>query len=356
MTRIEYLKSKLPEGYGAAIFTNSNNRFYLTGMRSSAGMLVITPDKAYFFTDSRYIELAKRTIKGCEVAEAAKITEDLAKLLSDIGVKKCMMENIITVAEADRFKAELKGIEIDLSSGLMDAVLACREIKDAEEHETMKKAQQISDDAFEKTISEIKVGMTEREVRLKLDGYMREFGAEDTAFDSIVVSGENGSLPHGVPGERKLQKGDMVTIDFGAKYKGYCTDITRTIAIGEISKEQHEIYDIVKTAQETAVAALKAGMGCVEMDKISRDIITEKGFGEMFRHGLGHSLGIEIHEEPRFSPSAKGDAKVGMVMTIEPGIYVPGKYGVRIEDSCIITETGCIPLSRITKELITIEV
>ncbi len=354
MTRIDNFRKALPENFGAVLILNASNRFYITGFRSSAGLAVITENEAFFYTDSRYIEMAKRTIKGFEVKESAKAAEEVAKLLLEKGIKSCMMENVITVAEAERYKKELKDIEVDLSSQLVNVILHCREIKDEQEIALIEKAQQIADDAFEATLKEMKQGMTEREVMLILEGSMRRLGAEDIAFDSIIVSGENGSLPHGVPGERRLQSGDMVTMDFGAKYGGYRCDITRTIAIGEISQEQRDIYDIVKAAQLAGVEALKPGVDCASIDKVSRDIITEKGFGEMFRHGLGHSLGIDIHEDPRLAPASKDTTKVGMVLTVEPGIYIPEKYGVRIEDSCVVTESGCRPLSRITKELITL--
>ncbi len=354
MTRVEKLRRTLPKDFGAALILNGSNRFYLTGFRSSAGLAVITQTDAYFYTDSRYIEMAKRTINNFNIIETAKPAEAVAELLNENKITSCLMENVITVAEADRYKNELDGLKIDLSSRLVNAILSCREIKDELEIATIEKAQQITDDAFEQTLKEIKQGMTEREVMLILEGNMLKLGAEDAAFDSIIVSGENGSLPHGVPGDRKLQSGDMVTMDFGAKYGGYCTDMTRTIAIGEISQEQRNIYEIVKDAQLAGVDALKPNVRCADVDKVSRDVITKKGFGEMFRHGLGHSLGIDIHEDPRLAPASNDKTRIGMVLTVEPGIYIPEKYGVRIEDSCIVTETGCRPLSRITKELITI--
>ncbi len=354
MTRIEKLKERLPKDFGAAIVIDGHSRFYLTGFRSSAGALVVLPQGNFFLTDSRYIEMARRTVTGCEISEVTKFSESVGAILKKHGVKNCMMENTITVKMADQFKKDLDGVSIDLSDTLVEAVLACRELKDEAELKLIAKAQDISDTAFELTLKEIAVGMTEQELKLTLENHMRRLGADDIAFDTIAVSGANGSLPHGVPSDKKLQNGDLVTIDFGAKYKGYCTDITRTIAIGEIGEEQRKIYEVVKEAQETAVQNLRPGADCLEMDKIARDIITENGFGEMFRHGLGHSLGIEIHEEPRLSPTAKRTVMEGMVLTVEPGIYLPEKYGVRIEDSCVVTKDGCRPLSRITKELITI--
>ncbi len=356
MTRIENLREKLPKGFGAAIIIDGNNRYYFTEFRSSAGALVVTQDSSYFFTDFRYSEVAKSTVKGSEVAMAENLAKDVAKLVAEKGIKNVMMENCITVATADDYKKELgEGVVVDLTKTLTKATEECRMIKEDSELALMQKAQDISDDAFEYTLKQIKVGMSEREIMLILEGKMRELGAQDIAFDSIVVSGEKGSLPHGVPGERKVQKGDMITFDFGAKYNGYCTDITRTIAIGEISDEQREIYEIVKEAQQAGVDALKEGANGKALDKIARDIITDKGYGDYFGHGLGHSLGLYVHEEPRLSKISDAVMAAGMVVTVEPGIYLPGKYGVRIEDSCIVAKDGCRPLSRITKELITIE-
>ncbi len=355
MNRIDGLRAKLPKDFDAAIIVNTHNRFYLTGFRSSAGALIVLAKNAYFLTDSRYIEMAGRTIEGCDISETADFAEGVAKVLKENGVKKVMMENTMSVKQADKFKAKFDDIDVDLTDSLVEAVLACRELKDEVELAYITKAQEISDDAFEMMLKEVKVGMTEMQLKLILENNMRVLGADDIAFDTIAVSGANGSLPHGVPGDRKLQKGDLVTIDFGAKYKGYCTDITRTIAIGQISDEQRKVYEVVKKAQITAVQNLRPGADCRGLDKIARDIISDEGYGEMFRHGLGHSLGLEIHEEPRLSPTIDRCVLEGMVLTVEPGIYLPEKFGVRIEDSCVVTKDGCRPLSRITKELITIE-
>ncbi len=338
----------------AAVVLNTHNRYYLTGFHSSAGALVILPEKSYFLTDSRYIEMADSVVTDCEVSEVVDLAKGVAEIFERHGIKRCMMEDIITVKQASKFELALPKVMIDISEELNDAILACREIKDETEIGNIEKAQEITDTAFELTLKELKPGMSEWEVKLTLEGHMRRLGAENIAFDTIAVSGEKSSLPHGVPGERLLQNGDFLTLDFGAKYNGYCTDITRTVAIGPIDEEQIKVYNIVKQAQETALAALAPGKICSDVDAIARDIIKENGYDEYFRHGLGHSLGIEIHEDPRLSSLCKKTVLKGMVLTVEPGIYLPGKFGVRIEDSCVVTDDGARPLSRITKELITV--
>ncbi len=351
-SRIDNLKKRLPDT--VAVVLNAHNRYYLTDFRSSAGALIILPDKSYFLTDSRYIEMAKKTVLNCEVCEAVDLVKEIGKLFDKNGITRCMMEDIITVRQASKFKLALEKVEIDTSSTLNDAILACREIKDDVEISYIEMAQDITDTAFELTLKELKIGMSEWEVKLVLEGHMRRLGAEDIAFDTIAVSGENSSLPHGVPGERLLQNGDFLTLDFGAKYRGYCTDITRTVAIGAVDEEHIKVYNIVKRAQSEALRALAPGKLCNTVDAVARDIIKNEGYGDYFGHGLGHSLGIEIHEEPRLSPLCKKEVVKGMILTVEPGIYLPGKFGVRIEDSCVVTDDGARPLSRITKELIVV--
>jgi len=224
-------------------------------------------------------------------------------------------------------------------------------VKDEEELKAIQHACDITCEAFEYICTYIKPGMTERQVQLALDYKMLELGAQDMAFSTIVASGENGSLPHAVPGDRVIKSGDLVTMDFGAKVDGYCSDMTRTVAVGEPSDKLREIYGIVLRAQEAAQAALAPGKNCADMDKIARDIIAEAGYGECFGHSLGHGVGIDIHEEPRLSSRSTDVLAPGHIVTVEPGIYVPGLGGVRIENTCVITDDGYKALCSASKEL-----
>ena len=216
----------------------------------------------------------------------------------------------------------------------------------------MRKAAAITSEAFEAVLPKIRPGMAETELRLELENCMFRLGAEKLAFDTIIASGENGSLPHAVPGSRKLRKGDMITMDFGAKVGGYCSDMTRTVALGEPSPELRKIYSTVYRAQTMCEAALAAGKNCRDIDRLARDYIDSQGYAGRFGHGLGHCVGIDIHEDPRLSPGCHDILKAGMVITVEPGVYVPGVGGVRIENTCLVKENGSEPLTTARKELV----
>ena len=227
-----------------------------------------------------------------------------------------------------------------------------RVVKDGAELALMQKAFDISCEAFDHILGFIKPGLSEKQIELALNFKMYELGAEALAFNTIVASGPNGSLPHAIPGERKVESGDMITLDFGAKYQGYCADMTRTVAVGKPKDEMRRIYGIVLRAQTTAQDALAPGKNCVDIDRIARNIIAGEGYGQFFGHGLGHSLGIDVHEDPRLSPVSQAKLETNLVITVEPGIYVPGLGGVRIENSCVITDTAARSLVSAPRELI----
>ena len=229
-------------------------------------------------------------------------------------------------------------------------------IKTEEELTYLARAEEIGDKAFEKLLKVVKPGMTELEVAAELEYLMKKEGAEDLSFNTIIASGLNSSMPHAIPGYKKLEVGDFVTCDFGCKYKGYCSDMTRTFVLGKASEKQKEIYNVVLKAQLAGLAAVKAGVSGSSVDKVSRDIIAEAGYGEYFGHGLGHSVGLFIHESPRLSPSDDTILQAGMIETVEPGIYVPGFGGVRIEDMVVVTEDGCRNLAHSPKELIEVPI
>lgn len=227
-----------------------------------------------------------------------------------------------------------------------------REVKDEGELALIAKACEITGDAFERVLPLIKEGVTEKEIALALDFDMMSHGASAPSFSTIVAAGAHGSLPHAVPGDYKIRRGDMVTMDFGARYMGYCADMTRTVAVGEPSAEMRKVYEIVQKAQQMSQDAVCAGKNCRAIDAIARDYIYQNGYEGRFGHGLGHSLGVDIHEDPRFSVACSATLKENQVMTVEPGIYLPGIGGVRIENTVIVKADGCVPLTKPTRELI----
>ncbi len=351
MDRTEKLLAKLPENT-AALLHNPSNIFYLSGY-TGEGLLLVAPGIKAVITDFRYVEAAQ---KQCPAFEIHSIRAGVGhvklagELLEKHGINKLLYEdNIVTVrAMRDMEKAMPENMTFE---PLNFAVEALRTVKDEEELKAIQHACDITCQAFEYICGYIKPGMTERQVQLALDYKMLELGAQDMAFSTIVASGENGSLPHAVPGERVIQKGDFVTMDYGAKVDGYCSDMTRTVAVGEPSEKLREIYEIVLRAQEAAQAALAPGKNCADMDKIARDIIAAAGYGECFGHSLGHGVGIDIHEEPRLSSRSTDILAPGHIVTVEPGIYVPGLGGVRIENTCVITEDGYKALCSASKDL-----
>lgn len=351
-TRMEKLMQAV-KGMEAALVTTPVNRFYFLGLDTGdAGTLLILPQKSYFIIDSRYIEIAERTVTSAEVVLQDKTPEQVREILTSHGVKRLHMENKETLSLADSVRGAIGGIALDTSAVLSDAIDALRAIKTPEELASIRKAQKITDDCLAYILPKLKPGVREIDAALDMEMYMRSHGAGKLAFDTILVSGANGSLPHGVPSEKTIEDGDFITMDFGANVDGYCTDMTRTVAVGHVSDEQKKVYDTVLKAQLAACDAAKAGMRGCEVDKIARDIIAQAGYGQYFGHGLGHAVGIEIHENPRYSPTCDTVVQAGMVMTIEPGIYLPGQFGVRIEDTVFVGENSVEPIAKSDKSLI----
>ena len=241
---------------------------------------------------------------------------------------------------------------VTFSKKLEELITSSREIKEAEEIECIKKAQSIAEAAFNHVLTFIKPGVTEKQIALELDFYMLSHGAEAVSFETIAVTGAKSSMPHGVPDDTIVKDGDFITMDFGAVYKGYHSDMTRTVAVCNVSDKQKKIYDIVLKAQENALSVLKSGLSCAQADKAARGIIEDAGYGDYFGHGTGHGVGVEIHEEPSLSPRSKQTLKEGDVVTVEPGIYLPSEFGVRIEDMALITKDGYENLTSAPKELI----
>ncbi len=349
--RMQKLSEKMGADFEGALITSDQNRFYLLGVKSSAGTLLVLKDTAYFIIDFRYIELAKKTAKCENIIMQDNLHEQINEILKKHNVKNLCVEDSLTVGQLNSFTKNLK-VNIDITSQLTKEISNLRKVKDEEELKAIKVAQEITDETFTYMLSILKAGVKERDFAIELDTKMKKLGAEGNAFSTILVSGKNSSLPHGVPSEKLLEKGDFVTMDFGAKYNGYCTDMTRTIVIGSATDEMKKVYDTVLKAQLKAIEGIKAGVTGKEIDKLARDYIYQNGYEGFFGHGLGHSYGIDVHESPRFSIVEEEVMVPGILMTVEPGIYLPEKFGVRIEDTVQITQNGCINLTKSKKDLI----
>ncbi len=350
--RIEKIRSILSLGEGALISSDAN-RFYLSGFETSAGYIAVAADGAVLFVDSRYFEKAKKTVKSCEVRLATDFLKQISEYFSENSVKKLYIEtDHITVGALSVLRERLNGLDVSEDEKLSKKLLRLRAVKSKNELESIRQAQLLTEQTFSYILERIETGRSEREVMLDMEFFMRRLGSEGVAFDFIVVSGKNSSLPHGVPTDKKIEKGDFVTMDFGAVVDGYRSDMTRTVAIGYVTDEQKAVYDTVLCAQAEALKSIKAGKACCDIDKIARDIIYGAGYEGFFGHALGHSVGVEIHETPNFSPRSKDTLLAGNIMTVEPGIYIPDKFGVRIEDMVFVTEKGCENLTKSPKNLI----
>ncbi len=350
--RIQKVRNMMGEEDLDALLIDSNvNRFYLSGFTGTSGRILLTRENNYFITDFRYTEQAEQQTTGYKIIEINKdVITKIAELLTKEGIEKLGFEaRSVSYYQLNEYKEKLKGIELVPT---IDLVFKLRLIKDNEEVQRIKKAIQITEMAFSHIMDFIKPGKSEREISLELEYFMKKNGGEDNAFSFIVASGKRSSMPHGVASDKKVEQGDFITMDFGTIYKGYNSDMTRTIVLGKADKKQKEIYSIVLKAQKEVIASIKAGMTAKQADAIARNIICDAGYGDNFGHGLGHGLGIEIHEGPRVSYKSDDVLQAGMVVTDEPGIYIPDWGGVRIEDDLLITSNGCELLNEAPKELI----
>lgn len=349
--RVARLRKLMEErGLEALFVTNPVNRRYLSGFTGSSGYLVITAKDALLFTDFRYREQAPQQAKGFDVLEhQADAAKFIGEKLRDMGLKRIAFEEH-DVSFADYKKlTEQFALPLEPAGKLVEQL---RMIKDEQELKLMQEAANLADRTYEHILGIIRPGMKERDVALELEFYMRANGAHAHSFDTIVASGLRSSMPHGTASDKVLEEGDFVTLDFGALMNGYCSDITRTVVLGGVTDRHREIYDIVLQAQLQCLEQIKPGMTGAEADAIARSYIAERGYGEYFGHGLGHGLGMEVHEEPRLSRTGDIVLQPGMVVTVEPGIYLPDFGGVRIEDDVVVTETGVRRLTTSTKELI----
>ena len=351
--RIEKLKSNLKcnEAY---LITSELHNYYLSGFESTDGALIITKKDAYLLVDSRYIEAAQLDVKHMNVVCFSRLTESIVSILKEDSADTVYLEKenlSVKMCNAISSKLEEAGIKALADDELDDALLALRLCKDENEKTMLQKAQSISEMAMNNTLNKLHEGMTEREFAVELEYEMKKLGAKEVSFDLITISAEKTSMPHGVPGDVPIKNNSLFTMDIGAVYNGYHSDMTRTVAIGDITDRMKRIYDLVLKAQLAALDIVKPGVKCSEVDKAARDVIENAGYGDNFKHSTGHGVGLQIHEKPAVAPSGDIVLKPGMVITVEPGVYLPGQFGVRIEDMIIVTEDGYYNFAKEPKEL-----
>ncbi|MBU7593470.1 M24 family metallopeptidase [Metabacillus halosaccharovorans] len=350
--KLENIRKRFKElSIEGLVITSSYNRRYMTGFTGTAGVAVISEEKAVFITDFRYTEQAAKEIEGFEIVQhTGPIVEEVATQVDKLGIKRLGFEqDHVTYQTYTAYKNALKNTEFIPVSG---AVEKLRLIKSPSEIKILKEAAEIADAAYKHILTFVKPGLKEIDVANELEFFMRKNGAVSSSFDIIVASGYRSALPHGVASEKEIEKGDFVTLDFGAYYKGYCSDITRTFAVGEPSDELKNIYSVVLEAQLRGMNGIKPGMTGKQADALTRDYIKDQGYGEYFGHSTGHGLGMEVHEGPALSFRSDTILEPGMVVTVEPGIYVAGLGGVRIEDDTVITANGNESLTHSPKDLI----
>lgn len=351
MLKLQKLRKILQEqNIDGILITNEYNRRYMTGFTGTAGVAIVSQNDAVFITDFRYTEQATAQIKDYRIVQhEVTLLEEIATKVKAMGIKLLGFEkDSVSYGTYELYKNVIQADLVPVS-GLIEKI---RLIKTAQEINIIKVACEIADHAFTHILDYIKPGKTELDVSNELEFFMRQQGATQSSFDTIVASGLRSALPHGVATNKVIEKGDFVTLDFGALYNGYISDITRTVAVGEPSEKLVEMYNTVLASQLLALEKVGPGLTGIQADAIARDYLTEKGYGEAFGHSLGHGIGLEVHEGPGLSKRSNTVLEPGMAVTIEPGVYVPGVGGVRIEDDILITESGNELLTHSTKELI----
>ncbi len=349
---IARLASKLSDKKHAALITSDINRKYMTGFKSSAGVVLITKEASYFLVDFRYYDKARQKVTDCEVLLSKEPRKQLMELLVQHGISDVSIESgEMTVQSLNDYKERFAFVKFDSSDFLSDTIANMRVIKTKAEIEKIVKAQRIAEKAYLRLLHDLRAGQTEKHVAALLEYYMSEYGSQGVSFDTIAASGVNSASPHAVPTDKKIEDGDFLTLDFGAVYDGYHSDMTRTIAIGHATEEMKNMYSAVLYANIDAHKAVKAGINAKLADSVARSTLDAWGYGEYFGHSLGHGVGLEIHEPPYASPNSSNTLKEGMLLTIEPGAYISGKYGVRTEDMVVVTKDGCINLTNTSKEL-----
>lgn len=347
-SRLAAIRALLAEqNLAAVIVSKPENRLYFSGFTGSSGLLLVSADAARLITDFRYVEQATRQAPDFAVVRhGADIYETLAAEVKAIGGQRIGFESDFVTWDAYKRLINVGG---ELAPLHLDKL---RMVKDDDELAALRRAVRIADDAFSHILSYIHPGVSERDIALEMEYFMRRQGAEKMAFDMIVASGARSALPHGRASSKCIAAGDFITMDFGAVYGGYHSDITRTVVVGKATPRQREIYRLVLIAQTAGLAAVSPGRVCREVDADARKVIIDAGYGEYFGHGLGHGVGLAIHEEPRLSPACDATLAPGMTVTVEPGVYIPDWGGVRIEDTVLVTAAGVEVLTASGKELI----
>jgi Xaa-Pro aminopeptidase len=334
--RLTKLRAVLPEhNVDAILVSQPENRRYLSGFTGSAGWLIITAERAAIATDFRYYEQVAREAPGFELAKIqSRFSDLLPEVLADLGVRRLGFESQhLTVEQLNTLGKAVEDVEWLPLEGAVEKI---RAVKDEAEISALRRSAALTDEAFAHLLEVIEPGMTEREAAWQIEAYMRSHGASKVAFDLIVAAGPNGALPHARPGDQAIQTGAPVVVDIGCILDGYCSDMTRTFCLGEPSPRYLEVWNVVLKAQEAAEAVIRAGMTGVAVDATARDVIVEAGYGDYFGHGLGHGVGLAVHEKPGAGRLSEDTLEAGMSLTVEPGIYLPGEFGVRIEDLVII--------------------
>lgn len=342
------------DGEGA-LFTSEVSKRYLTGFGSEDGVLIVTKRGAYFIIDARYFEHTEQQVKDplCRVILQNELYGQIGEIFAGDGVKQVYVEDeFMTVAVLSEYKRKFPDMAFDTSNRLSDFMRNMRIIKTDEEIGCITKAQRIAEAAFTKLLSNMRAGMTEKQIAALLEYVMIDLGSDGVSFPTIAASGVNSACPHAVPTDKPVRDGDFLTLDFGATYRGYHSDMTRTVVFGKPTDEMKNIYNAVWGANTDAIKAVRADISCKLVDNVARSTLDAWGYEQYFTHGLGHGVGLEIHEAPNVSYRSGITLKEGMIITIEPGVYIPEKYGVRIEDMCVVTKDGCKIITETPKTLI----
>ena len=353
--RLDSLKAIMKEkGYNAFYVANITNVRYLSGFTGSSGFLLITDHGDYFFSDGRYTEQSKHEITDYTI----HITTNHLKFISEENLlesswRMCFEGNHLSYDMFNKIKETAgNGLEMCPENDIIENIAA---VKDESEIDALQTAVDITDRVFDLILPEIKVGVTEKHIAARISYLFKQEGGDGDSYDPIIASGANGALPHATPSDKEVEKGDFIVMDFGALYKGYHADMTRTIVVGEASDRHHEIYNIVLESQLAGINVARSGMKCSDLDKACRDVIDAKGYGELFMHSTGHGLGLEVHTLPRITWMNHNNLIENNVITIEPGIYIAGWGGVRIEDDCVILKDSCRPMNSSTKDLVVVD-
>lgn len=352
MDVLERLIREIPDEIDGLIIKEGKNRRYFTNFSSTEGTLIVTKKRAYLLLDFRYFEMAKKVVKNAEVLLYNNLYEKIREIFKKDSVLNVLVEtSYVSIKQFKEYEEKLEEFNFKQISWLDDIILSFRSVKTEEEIEKIKKSQEVVDAAFAHILEYIKKGLTEKQVAREIENFILD-NAHGVSFPTIVVSGKNTSFPHGKPSQKVLEDGDFVTMDFGAVLDGYCSDMTRTICVGSSNSFQKDLYKIVLSGQELALNKIKEGLVCSDVDLLVREYFKEFSYDEEFGHGLGHGVGLNIHEDPYLNRVCRTVLKENMVVTVEPGLYISSKMGLRIEDLVVVRKEGILNLTKSSKELI----